>query len=138
MRIHVLGTGALACFFGARLSRVGQVTLVGTWTEGIDAIARGGIVLETPRGEEIHHVGAVRPGTPLDAGDLVLVLVKAWQTDRVANEVPALTARDGHVLTLQNGLGNVEKLGPRAILGVTEQGATLVATAPARIGLIAR
>ncbi len=74
---------------------------------------------------------AVRLGTPLDAADLVLVLVKAWQTDRVAREVPALTARDGHVLTLQNGLGNVEKLGPRHFLGVTEQGATLVA--PGRV-----
>ena len=131
MRIHVLGTGALACFFGARLSRVAEVTLVGTWTEGIDAIAKGGIIVDTPGTEEVFTAKAVRLGTPLDAGDLVLVLVKAWQTDRVAREVPALTARDGHVLTIQNGLGNVEKLGPRALLGVTEQGATLVA--PGRV-----
>ena len=125
MRIHILGTGALACFFGARLTRVAEVTLLGTWTEGIRAIANCGIVLETTHAEESHPARSVRLGTPLDPGDLVLVLVKAWQTGRVAREVPALTARDGHVLTLQNGLGNVEKLGPRAILGVTEQGATL-------------
>ena len=131
MRIHVLGTGALACFFGARLARAAEVTLIGTWTEGIDAIARGGIVLETPGTEEAFAATAVRLGTPLEAGDLVLVLVKAWQTGRVAREVPALTAPRGHVLTLQNGLGNAEKLGPRAFLGVTEQGATLVA--PGRV-----
>ena len=131
MRIHVLGTGALACFFGARLARVADVTLIGTWTEGVGAIASGGIVFETPNTHEAFAVKAVRLGTPLDAGDLVLVLVKAWQTDRVAREVPALTARDGHVLTLQNGLGNAEKLGTRALLGVTEQGATLVA--PGRV-----
>lgn len=131
MRIHVLGTGALACFFGAHLAREGEVTLIGTWTEGIRAIASGGIVLETPGAEKTVAVKAVRLGTPLDAGDLVLVLVKAWQTDGVASAVPALTARDGHVLTLQNGLGNAEKLGPRALVGVTEQGATLVA--PGRV-----
>ncbi|HEX2798066.1 MAG TPA: 2-dehydropantoate 2-reductase N-terminal domain-containing protein, partial [Thermoanaerobaculia bacterium] len=131
MRIHVLGTGALACFFGARLARAAEVTLIGTWTEGVGAIASGGIVLETPHTEEAFAVKAVRLGTPLDAGELVLVLVKAWQTDRVAREVPALTARDGHVLTLQNGLGNAEKLGTGALLGVTEQGATLVA--PGRV-----
>src|SRR5450756_1456307 len=131
MRIHVLGTGALACFFGARLARVAEVTLIGSWTEGVGAIASGGIILETPHTEEAFAVKAVRLGAPLDAGGLVLVLVKAWQTDRVAREVPALTARDGHVLTLQNGLGNVEKLGTRALLGVTEQGATLVA--PGRV-----
>ncbi len=131
MKIHVLGTGALACFFGARLARVAEVTLVGTWTEGIDAIAARGILVDAPGSEEAVAVKAVRLGTPLDAGTLVLVLVKSWQTDRVAREVPALTGRDGHVLTLQNGLGNVEKLGPRALLGVTEQGATLVA--PGRV-----
>ncbi len=131
MRIHVLGTGALACFFGARLARTADVTLIGTWTDGLDAIGRRGIVLEAPGAEEAVAVKAARLGAPLDAGDLVLVLVKAWQTDRVAREVPALTGRDGHVLTLQNGLGNVEKLGPRALLGVTEQGATLVA--PGRV-----
>jgi 2-dehydropantoate 2-reductase len=131
MRIHVLGTGALACFFGARLARAAEVTLIGTWTEGVGAIASGGIVLETPGAAEAVAVKAVRLGTPLDGGDLLLVLVKAWQTGRVAREVPALTAWDGHVLTLQNGLGNVEKLGPRALLGVTEQGATLVA--PGRV-----
>ncbi len=131
MRVHVLGTGALACFFGARLARVAEVTLIGTWTEGITAIASGGIVLETPDTEETFAAKAVRLGTPLEAADLVLVLVKSWQTDRVAREIPALTARNGHVLTLQNGLGNAEKLGTRALLGVTEQGATLVA--PGRV-----
>src|ERR1019366_6638593 len=131
MRVHVLGTGALACFFGARLARVAEVTLIGTWTEGITAIASGGIVLETPDTEETFAAKAVCLGTPLEAADLVLVLVKSWQTDRVAREIPALTARNGHVLTLQNGLGNAEKLGTRALLGVTEQGATLVA--PGRV-----
>jgi 2-dehydropantoate 2-reductase len=124
----------MAGFFGARLARVADVTLVGTWTEGLAAIARSGIVLETPDGEEAFGVKAVRLGMPLPPADLVLVLVKAWQTDRVAREVPALTARDGHVLTLQNGLGNVEKLGPRAVLGVTSQGATLLGPGRVRPG----
>lgn len=131
MRVHVVGTGTLACFFGARLAHVADVTLFGTWAEGIAAIASGGIVVETSRGEEAFAAKAVRLGTPLEAADLVLVLVKSWQTDRVAREIPALSARGGHVLTLQNGLGNVEKLGGRAVLGVTEQGATLIA--PGRV-----
>src|ERR1035438_465626 len=80
MGVHVLGTGALACFFGARLARVAEVTLIGTWTEGITAIASGGIVLETPDTEETFAAKAVRLGTPLEAADLVLVLVKSWQT----------------------------------------------------------
>jgi 2-dehydropantoate 2-reductase len=134
MRIHILGTGALACLFGARLSRVARVTLAGTWTEGIAAVVRSGIVLQTPDGEESFDAAAVHLGTPLPPADLVLVLVKAWQTERVASEVPALTARNGHVLTLQNGLGNVEKLGARACLGVTAVGATLLGPGHVRPG----
>src|ERR1019366_5941634 len=134
MRIHILGTGALACLFGARLTRVAHVTLAGTWTEGIAAVAKSGIVLQTPDGEETFDAAAVHLGTPLSRADLVLVLVKAWQTDHVASEVPALTARNGHVLTLQNGLGNVEKLGARAYLGVTAVGATLLGPGHVRTG----
>lgn len=134
MRIHILGTGALACLFGARLSREADVTLLGTWPEGIAAVDRRGIVLETPEGGESFPARAVRLGTPLPPGDLVLVLVKAWQTSRVAREASALAAPGGHVLTLQNGLGNVEKLGARALLGVTEQGATLLGPGRTRPG----
>jgi 2-dehydropantoate 2-reductase len=134
MRIHILGTGALACLFGARLGRVARVTLAGTWTEGIAAVVRRGIVVQTPDGEETFDATAVPLGTPLPPADLVLVLVKAWQTDRVASEVPALTARNGHVLTLQNGLGNVERLGERAYLGVTALGATLLGPGHVRTG----
>ncbi|MFI5198127.1 MAG: ketopantoate reductase family protein [Thermoanaerobaculia bacterium] len=134
MRIHVLGTGALACLLGARLSRVARVTLAGTWPEGVTAVAKRGIVLQTPDGEVTFDAAAVPLGTPLPPADLVLVLVKAWQTDRVAGEVPALTARNGHVLTLQNGLGNVEKLGARAHLGVTAVGATLLGPGHVRPG----
>ncbi|HMA28573.1 MAG TPA: 2-dehydropantoate 2-reductase [Thermoanaerobaculia bacterium] len=131
MRIHVLGTGALGCFFGARLARVAGVTLVGTWMEALDAIAKSGIVLEAAGAEQAVPVKTARLGAPLEAADLVLVLVKAWQTERVARMVPDLTGPCGYVLTLQNGLGNLEKLGPRAFLGVTEQGATLLA--PGRV-----
>lgn len=134
MRVHILGTGALACFFGARLSRVAEVALAGTWTEGIAAIKRRGIAVETPGGEVTFDVKAFRLGTPQPAADLVLVLVKAWQTARVAGEVAALTTGGGCVLSLQNGLGNVETLGERALPGVTEQGATLLGPGRVRPG----
>jgi 2-dehydropantoate 2-reductase len=62
------------------------------------------------------------------------VLVKAWQTDRAARELPAHLSPGGFALTLQNGLGNVEKLGPGAYLGVTAQGATLLGPGRVRAG----
>ena len=69
----------------------------------------------------------------------VLVLVKAWQTARVAAELEECLAEDGLAVTLQNGLGNreilAERLGERRVaLGVTTTGATLVAPGVARAG----
>jgi 2-dehydropantoate 2-reductase len=124
----------MACLFGARLASVAEVTLVGTWAEGVAAIQERGIVVEAPEGAATVRVQAV----PLSAGatpaDLVLVLVKAWQTESIAGRLASRLTSNGIALTLQNGLGNLEKLGPRARLGVTTLGATLLGPGYVRLG----
>jgi 2-dehydropantoate 2-reductase len=60
-----------------------------------------------------------------------IVLVKAWQTEHVADQLKDCLAIDGIALTLQNGLGNretlIQSLGlPRVALGITTTGATLL------------
>jgi 2-dehydropantoate 2-reductase len=69
----------------------------------------------------------------------VLLLVKSWQTERAARMAAAVLAPDGLAVTLQNGLGNLQKLaervGPeRAVAGVTTQGAALLAPGHVRYG----
>jgi 2-dehydropantoate 2-reductase len=68
-----------------------------------------------------------------------LVLVKSWQTERVAAQLAECLAEDGLALTLQNGMGNRELLAgtlgaPRVALGVTTTGATLLGPGLARAG----
>jgi len=60
--------------------------------------------------------------------DLALVLVKSWQTSRVAENLKQVLKPGGTALTLQNGLGNLEILTAaigreRSAVGVTVQGA---------------
>ncbi|MCJ7708731.1 MAG: hypothetical protein MUO38_14085, partial [Anaerolineales bacterium] len=50
--VLIVGTGAMACLFGARLSPHTDVTLLGTWPEGVAAARERGIRLEVD-GEEI-------------------------------------------------------------------------------------
>lgn len=132
-RVLVVGTGAMASLFGARLLRFGRavVTLTGDWREARDAIAAHGIHVEDPAG-----VWSVRPevaplGGPHAPADLVLVLVKSHQTATVAEVVARALLPTSHVVTLQNGLGNRETLlratGPgRVSVGVATLGATLL------------
>ena len=134
MRITILGTGALACLFGARLARQAEVTLVGTWPAGLRALEVSGITLEENGTTVSRRVAAAPLGQPLEPADLALVLVKAWQTESVAPHLPGLLNAGGTAVTLQNGLGNLEKLGPRACQGVTMVGATLLGPGRVRCG----
>ncbi len=126
MKLTIAGTGAMACLFGARLAAVARVTLAGSWAEGIAAIRKSGIVVEASGKCTAAPVAAVELGAGIEPADLVLVLVKAWQTGEVARHLRRLLKPGGIALTLQNGLGNLEALGPDACLGVTYLGANLL------------
>lgn len=63
-----------------------------------------------------------------DKPDLVLVTVKAYDSDRVASHLDKSLTRNVPVLSLQNGLGNIEELTHRlgadsTIAGTTTEGA---------------
>ena len=129
--VLIVGTGAMACLFGARLSPHTDVTLLGTWPEGVAAARERGIRLEVDGEEKVARVWATSDPVECAGARMAIVLVKSWQTARAARQLEGCLAPEGVALTLQNGLGNItrleEKLGAsRAALGVTTTGATLL------------
>lgn len=129
MQISILGTGAMATLFAARLSAVADVSMIGSWREALDTIREHGITID---GDSCcHEVYTADDPDDAPAADLAIVLTKAYKTP-IAAEVAAKTLKpDGLALTLQNGLGNIEVLSAhvgadRAMQGVTMQGATLL------------
>jgi 2-dehydropantoate 2-reductase len=139
-RILIVGTGAMASLFAARLSQHAEVTMLGTWKEGLAALeARGLLLAEADGTEETYPVHAT--DNPEDcAGSLhALVFVKSWQTSRAARQLTECLDPEGVALTLQNGLGNLETLlealgENRAALGVTTTGAAMVGPGHVRVG----
>ncbi len=132
MRIAVLGTGALGCLWAAHLAAHAEVWMLGTWVEGIAAIRQQGVTVHAPEGCWQARVSVA--ATPDDAppAQVVLTLVKSYQTARAAQWAAHIVAPDGLVVTLQNGLDNLPRLaaavGPaRAAAGATAEGATLLA-----------
>jgi 2-dehydropantoate 2-reductase len=139
--ILIVGTGALGSLFAARLAQAGQhVTILGTWKEGLDAILRNGVQLIDSNGNQHQfHVRAIDDPRECAGIKHALVLVKAWQTERAANQLKGCLAQDGLAVTLQNGLGNretlIRSLGPeRVALGVTTTGATLLGPGSVKAG----
>ncbi|MEK7275998.1 MAG: 2-dehydropantoate 2-reductase N-terminal domain-containing protein, partial [Chloroflexota bacterium] len=137
--ITIVGVGAMASLFAARLGEHVPARMLGSWVDAVSAINAAGIRLETATGEKVIRVSATTVSEECGGSQFALVLVKSWQTGRAAQQIKSLLAPDGVALTLQNGIGNLEtlsaELGPdRAALGVTTQGATLIGPGHAREG----
>jgi len=139
--ILLVGTGALATLFAARLSEAGHsVHMLGTWKHGLDALKQNGARIVDANGtERAYKVHATNDPHEVSGAKYALVLVKSWQTERAARQLKASLADDGLAVTLQNGLGNretlVRDLGlARVALGVTTTGATLLGPGLVRAG----
>ncbi len=124
----------MGSLFGGYLQAGGnEVWLVDTSAGHIDAIATHGLRITEPDGQE----RIVRPRATTDPRsvgpcDLVLVFVKSYHTRQAAASLAPLLGAETVVLTLQNGLGNVDALAeevPRShiMAGTTGQGANVLA-----------
>jgi 2-dehydropantoate 2-reductase len=133
MSLLIAGTGALACLFAAKLIRSGnEVIMMGSWKEGLDSLRRYGVRILDLDGSIHGYPVKVMDSEECKGGYLQsLVLVKSWQTERVAKQLKNCLSADGIVLTMQNGLGNDEILKAilnpeRVALGVTTVGARML------------
>ena len=130
--ILIAGTGAMALLFGGKFAAAGEkVTFLGTWDEGIQAINQNGIRIVQKGKERVYPATAVSDPDQVQGFVRALVLVKSWQTERTAESLHQALGSNGVVLTLQNGIGNLEILQSRfgnngAFQGVTTYGATLL------------
>lgn len=139
--ILLVGTGALATLFAARLSEAGHsVSMLGTWKHGLHALQQHGARIVDPNGNErAYKVRATDDPREVHGAKYALVLVKSWQTERAARQLKESLADDGLAITLQNGLGNKETLIrdlgiDRVSLGITTTGATLLGPGLVRAG----
>ena len=132
MRFVIVGPGALGSVIGATLSRRGHdVTLLGRLSPHLQTLREQGLRLEAPSGT-INHVAIAATDDPavVNQAETVIVLVKAGDTVPAMASIRPYVRADQVILTLQNGLGNAEKIrsalgaGPRVLVGVTSQAAT--------------
>ena len=139
--ILIVGTGAMASLFAARLAASGiRVKMLGTWMESINALNESGVRLTDGDGyERVYPVKATQDPHECGGSRFALVLVKSFQTQRVAEQLKICLEKDGIALTLQNGLENDTALAAvlgedRVTVGVTTIGATLIEPGWVRFG----
>ena len=118
MRIAVMGAGGLGGYIGARLAAADEDVAFVARGRHLAAMRSDGLRIESPYGN-LHLPKVVATDTPADLGavDLVLFTVKLWDTDAAAALADPLVGPGTLVVTLQNGIGNVDLIArhlPRA------------------------
>src|SRR6516162_5517388 len=109
-KIAVLGAGAVGCYFGGMLARTGApVTLIGR-APHVDAISRDGLLLETMHFQERILVSASINVAAVESAQIVLLCVKTIDTEEAARAVAPHLAGDSVLISLQNGVDNVERI----------------------------
>ncbi|MBW2064895.1 MAG: 2-dehydropantoate 2-reductase [Deltaproteobacteria bacterium] len=137
MRFLVVGPGAMGCLFAANLKKSGyEVSLLDYKPERAAQINAQGITVQDTSGTEYRVDVPVMTCKIPEALDFALICVKSYSTERAAQALKPLLPKETVVVTLQNGIGNVEILqeifGARRVIGgVTAEGATLIS--PGRI-----
>ena len=136
MRIVIVGPGAIGCYLAATLhGRAGRLLLLDHRQDHAAALGESGIVLTTPRGTERARVAVTASPSPGQA-DVVVLCVKAYDTRTAMRHAAPLLQPRTLVVSLQNGLGNVECIADvapevRLAVATTTAGATL--EAPGRV-----
>ena len=112
MRILVVGTGAIGSVFGGMLAEAGhQVSLIDKQQSLIAAIAQRGLEIDGVLGKHAaRKVAAYTSAADVRRQhfDLILIATKSYDTEQAIKEVLPLISPDTVIVSLQNGLGNLE------------------------------
>lgn len=134
MRFLIVGPGALGSVLGASLADAGQdVAFLGRRSPHLEALRDDGLLVTTRSGERKRvRIEATDDPAIAAYADIVVVLVKSKDTVGAMAAIAPHVGRGQTVLTLQNGLGNAERIraalgtGPRVLPGTTSQAAARV------------
>jgi len=133
MKIVIIGPGAMGCLFAAFLSRSKskehEIWLLDKDAGRASRISKQGISVEGIAGSWHVDAHATSDIKDIQKPDLAIICVKSYDTKAAIDKFKPLVSDDTSVMTLQNGIGNIEiigeAIGPDQVIGgITSLGAT--------------
>ncbi|MFA9423694.1 MAG: ketopantoate reductase family protein [Sedimentibacter sp.] len=133
MKVVIIGAGAMGSIYGGFLAEAGNdVYFLDVYKEHVDTINRDGLWIEgCGKDRYIKNIKATSNPEEVGIVDLAVVFVKSTITDLAIEQNKAVVGENTIVLTLQNGLGNIEKLmtvvkEDQIIAGTTAHGSNML------------
>jgi len=123
MEIAIVGAGVLGSIFGGIFLEKGfNVTLIEVLQERIRLIDKEGLWLQWPDGERTHsRISITSKIDELGVKDVVMIAVKGYHTQSAIESALPMIGGDTIVVSVQNGLGNLETIaetvGPERVVG---------------------
>ena len=129
-RVAVVGAGAVGGYFGGMLARAGApVVLIGR-PAFADAVKKNGLFLDTLTFQEAVHVEASPDISAARGAEIILFCVKTTDNAATAKALAPLLTPNAIVVSLQNGVDNVEQIQAAGIARVLPSIVYIAAAVP--------
>jgi 2-dehydropantoate 2-reductase len=115
-RVAVMGAGAVGSYFGGMLARAGVPVTMIARDAYVEAVRRNKLFLDTVTFQERVSVEASTDPSAVRDAHVVLFCVKSLDNEATARTIAPHLAADAIVVSLQNGVDNVEQI--RAAAGI--------------------
>jgi len=132
MRVVIVGAGAMGSLFGFFFHQAGKkVWLLDKHPELTQKIRKKGLRIEGISGEHQIFLPITTKVSEIGTADLIIIFVKSYDTAQAILDAQPLIGPNSVVLTLQNGIGNLETITKvvgkeRTLAGTTAHGATVI------------
>ena len=109
-RVAVVGAGAVGGYFGGLLARAGAPVVMIGRPAFVETVKKNGLFLDTLQFQEHVRLEASTEMAAVDGAQVVLFSVKTTDNAATARAIAPLLSNDALVLSMQNGVDNVEQI----------------------------
>ncbi len=129
-KIAVVGAGAVGGYFGGLLARAGAPVVMIGRPAFVEAVKKGGLLLDTLQFQESVYVEASTELSAVRGAEIVLFCVKTTDNTETARALAPLLAPGALVLSMQNGVDNVEQIRAAAAMDALSAVVYVAASVP--------
>ena len=105
MKVVIVGAGGVGGYFGARLAAAGVDVVFVARGRHFDAIRDNGLSVKSELGDvDVKSATVVSDLAQVDQADIVLVAVKLWDAEEVAQALKPLADHGAAIISFQNGV----------------------------------